>query len=136
MKRKVFSLAVIALLGVFSVFAGSKSEKITVQGNCGMCEARIEKAAKAVSGVTSADWNKESKTLAVAYDDSKTDIHKVHMAVAKAGHDTNMQIADNETYNKLHGCCKYERASVKEAKPQSENSGSGCPAAKKTSCCG
>jgi len=81
-----------------------------VKGNCGMCEKRIEKAANSVDGVQSADWNKESKMMEVKFDDAKTDVHKVHMAIAKVGHDTEMHKAKDSVYNDLPGCCKYDRA--------------------------
>jgi periplasmic mercuric ion binding protein len=136
MKAKVFGLTTLILLSVFTVMAGNKTEKFKVNGNCGMCETRIEKAAKGVPGVTSADWNKDTKMMVVSFNDAKTDIHKVHQAVAKAGHDTSMQKADNATYNKLHSCCKYERVSLKEEKSQTGNPASKCPVAKTTGCCG
>lgn len=117
MKRKI-SIALIAmfLIGATSVFAASKTEKFKVYGNCGMCEKRIETAAKSIEGVSSADWDKETKIIEVTFDDSKTDIHKVHMAIAKAGHDTEMHKATDEAYNKLPGCCQYERSVSKEMK--------------------
>ena len=78
-----------------------------------MCENRIEKAAKSVDGVSTADWNNETKKLVVNYDASKTDIHKIHMAIAKVGHDTDMHKADDKVYNALPECCKYDRTSQK-----------------------
>jgi len=45
----------------------------------------------------------------VKFNSEKVDIQKVHMAIAKAGHDTKMYKAENEVYDKLPGCCKYER---------------------------
>lgn len=113
MKTKVLSLVVMFVFGTFMVFAGNKTEKFKVKGNCGMCEKRIEKAALSVDGVSKADWDKETKKMAVVFDDSKTDVHKVHMAIAKAGHDTKMHKAKDEVYNKLPGCCKYDRAEAK-----------------------
>jgi len=113
MKTKVLSLVVMFVFGTFMVFAADKTEKFKVKGNCGMCEKRIEKAALSVDGVSSADWNKESKMMKVVFDNSKTDVHKVHMAIAKAGHDTEMHKAKDEVYNKLPGCCKYDRAEEK-----------------------
>ena len=89
------------MMGAVTVFAGNKTEKFKVYGNCGMCENRIEKAAKSVEGVQSADWNKETKMMEVTFDDAKTDVHKVHMAIAKAGHDTEMHKATDEVYNEL-----------------------------------
>ncbi|HZL08469.1 MAG TPA: cation transporter [Prolixibacteraceae bacterium] len=109
MKIKVLSLVALFMFGVVAVFAANKVEKIKVYGNCGMCKARIEKAAKAVDGVTSASWNKETKIMDLAFDDSKTDVHKIKMAVAKVGHDTDMHKSSDEAYNKLPGCCKYDR---------------------------
>ena len=81
-----------------------------MKGNCGMCEKRIEKAANSVDGVQSADWNKETKMIEVKFDDGKTDMHKVHMAIAKVGHDTEIHKAKDSVYNDLPGCCKYDRA--------------------------
>lgn len=113
MKAKLMSLVVLFLLGTAAVFAGNKTEKFKVYGNCGMCEKRIEKAALSVEGVSAADWNKETKQMEVTLDDSKTDVHKVHMAIAKAGHDTDMHKASKETYDALPGCCHYDRAPAK-----------------------
>ena len=110
MKTKI-SLSLLMLLALgFFVFAQSvKTEKFKVYGNCNMCKARIEKAANSVDGVKSADWDKKTKMAEVSFDTDKTDIHKVHMAIAKAGHDTEMHKASNEAYEKLPGCCKYDR---------------------------
>lgn len=110
MKTKVLSLVALFMLGAVTVFAGNKTEKFKVYGNCGMCETRIEKAAKSVEGVSKADWNKDTKMMEVTFDDSKTDMHEVKMAIAKAGHDTDMHKATDEAYNNLPGCCHYDRS--------------------------
>ncbi|HCE58649.1 MAG TPA: ATPase [Prolixibacteraceae bacterium] len=114
MKTKILSLTALFVIGAASVFAGNKKEKIEVKGNCGMCETRIEKAVKAVDGVSKADWSKETKVLEVTFDDAKTSTYKIEMAVAKAGHDTQHHKAADDVYNKLPGCCKYERAEQKK----------------------
>ncbi|MDA3879029.1 MAG: cation transporter [Prolixibacteraceae bacterium] len=116
MKAKLFGLVSLFLFGATTLFAQAKTEKFEVKGNCGMCETRIEKAAKTVDGVKTADWNKETKMMEVTFDDVKTDVHKVHMAIAKVGHDTDMHKAKDEVYNKLPGCCKYERSAEKSGK--------------------
>lgn len=114
MKTKVLSLVVMFIFGTFMVFAADKNEKFEVKGNCGMCEKRIEKAALSVDGVSKADWDKKTKQLNVTFDDAKTNIHKVHIAVAAAGHDTSVHKAKDEVYNKLPGCCKYDRTAEKK----------------------
>ncbi len=114
MKTKVLGLVSVFLLGTSMVFAQAKTEKFEVKGNCGMCENRIEKAANSVDGVTAADWNQKTKILEVSFDESKTSVHNVQMAIAKVGHDTPMHKAKDEVYSALPGCCKYDRTEVKK----------------------
>ncbi len=110
MKTRILSLVMIMGLSTIALFAQSgKTEKFEVAGNCGTCKARIEKAAKAVDGVSSADWDKETKMIEVSYNPEKTDTHKIQQAIANAGHDTKMHKASEGVYDKLPGCCKYER---------------------------
>ena len=78
-----------------------------------MCEKRIEKTAKSVKGVESADWNLETKMIEVTYDESKTDVDKIKAAIAKVGHDTDKYKADDKVYSHLPACCKYEREETK-----------------------
>ena len=56
--------------------------------------------------------------LALTFDKSKTNIHKVHTAIVKVGHDTDMHKAKDEVYNNLPGCCKYERPEENKAEKQ------------------
>jgi len=109
MKARDLSLVGLFLMGSATVFAGTKTEKIEVKGNCGMCEKRIEKAASSVEGVSKADWIKETKQLEITFDDAKTSLDKVEIAIAKVGHDTPKHKASTEVYDKLPGCCKYDR---------------------------
>ncbi|WP_430973849.1 heavy-metal-associated domain-containing protein [Sunxiuqinia rutila] len=110
MKTKVMMLAILMMMGAGTVLAQNKSEKFKVKGNCGMCEKRIEKAAKSVEGVTLADWDKKTKMMALSFDESKTDMDKVQQAIAKVGHDTPKHKAKEEVYNELPGCCQYDRS--------------------------
>jgi copper chaperone CopZ len=114
MKTKVLSLVVLFILGTVSVFAGNKTEKIEVKGNCGMCENRIEKAVNGIDGVSKADWDKKTKKLEVTFDDAKTSVDKIEVVVAKVGHDTPHHKASDDVYNKLPDCCKYDRTEQKK----------------------
>ena len=114
MKTRMLSLIALMVFGITTVVAQTeKKEKIEVAGNCGLCKTRIEGAAKSVAGVSSAEWNIETKILNVNYDSTKVNIHQVHMAIAKAGHDTKMHKASDDDYNQLPACCKYERLTAK-----------------------
>lgn len=115
MKTKAYYvLAGILFLGAQTIFGQEKTEKFEVKGNCGMCEKRIETAAKSVEGVSFADWDKKTKEIKVTLDANKTDIQKVHKAIAKAGHDTRLHKATDQVYNALPGCCKYDRDKKKK----------------------
>ena len=113
MKTKILSLVSMFLLVTATVFAVNKNEKVEVNGNCGMCKTRIEKAAKSVDGVSKAEWNKETKVLELTFDDAKTNLQKVETAIAKVGHDTPLVKASDVAYNSLPGCCKYDRSTLK-----------------------
>ena len=89
--------------------ANHKTETFKVWGNCDMCKARIEKAVKS-DGVTAADWNTKTKLLAVTFDPSKTNVDALSKKLASVGHDTEKYKATQEVYEKLPGCCQYERA--------------------------
>lgn len=95
----------IPLLG----FSNNQKAEFKVYGACGMCETRIENAAKSVVGVTSADWNRETKMLTIEYDTEKVSLDDVHKKIAEAGHDTDKVRAKDEVYKGLPACCHYER---------------------------
>ena len=112
---KIFSLA-IACLGMTTVaLAQDKKETFTVSGNCGMCKSKIEKAAKD-AGAKDAEWDSDTKMLTVTYKSSSTNTAKIQQKIAAVGYDNAGAKATAESYNKLHGCCKYDRGdATKEA---------------------
>jgi periplasmic mercuric ion binding protein len=100
-----------------TAFAQSKTVSFKVSGNCGMCKKRIEKAATG-TGVERATWNVETKMMTVIFDASKVSEDDIQKKIAAAGHDTQKHTADNAIYEKLPGCCLYERE-----KPRRDASG-------------
>jgi copper chaperone CopZ len=100
-------LAFLLFTGI-SVFAQEKTDTFKVYGNCGMCKSRVEKAAKA-EGATTAVWDKDTKIMTVTYDASKTNLEALQKKVASVGHDTDLFTAPDKVYDKLPGCCLYER---------------------------
>lgn len=95
--------------GVVKAQMPVETKSFLVAGNCEMCKARIDKAAKAVPGVLEASWNVETKKLTVKLNAVKTSQKEIQKAVAGVGHDTKMFKAESKTYNNLHACCQYER---------------------------
>lgn len=117
------TLKIFSILPLFMAFAlisfaqKTKTETIPVSGNCGMCETKIEKAAKE-AGASTAEWSADTKVLTIKYNSSSTNAAKIQQAIAKVGYDTRDFKATDDSYNKLHGCCQYERNAVSEAKHQ------------------
>lgn len=101
-------LVAVCLLFASSVFAQEKTDTITVSGECGMCKSRIQKALK-LEGISSAIWDTETKLLTVTYSSDKLSNDDIQKKVAAVGHDTEKYEAEDVVYNKLPGCCKYER---------------------------
>jgi len=112
LKSFFFSFLFIAIASVAS--AQTKTEKIAVSGECGMCKSKIEKAAKA-AGASYAAWDVDSKVLTVKYKSTSTNTAKIENSVAAVGYDTKNVKATDESYNKLHSCCKYERTASTDA---------------------
>lgn len=86
----------------------AKTETLTVHGNCGMCKETIEKAATEKK-VSEASWNKDTHQLTLTYDASKTTADALLKKVAYAGYDNDKYLAPRDAYEKLPGCCQYER---------------------------
>ena len=104
-------LAVMILF--FSIsFSQTKSQMIFVDGVCGMCEKRIESNCLATKGIKMADWNKENRMLKVIFNEKKISLAEIHKKVASIGHDTKLETASDEAYNKLDMCCKYRDEEV------------------------
>lgn len=87
----------------------TETASFKVGGKCGMCKNRIESTVNELNGIQSANWDVETKVLAVKYDASKVKETAIHEKIANVGHDTEEVKATDKAYNSLPGCCKYER---------------------------
>jgi periplasmic mercuric ion binding protein len=106
---KITIIAILAFVFISnnSTFAANpKTETLKVSGNCDMCKARIEKAAK-IDGVTKAEWSEKTKTLTATFDPAKTNMDAIGKKIAEAGHDNEKAKATDKAYDKLPGCCQY-----------------------------
>lgn len=104
MKTVIIAIAFFGSIWSF----GEKTASIKVYGNCGMCKSRIEKALK-FEGVSKTDWDSKTKLLTVSFDEEKTSLKEIEKKIAGVGHDTQSLKAEDVVYNKLPGCCKYDR---------------------------
>ena len=89
---------------------GIKTATIKVHGVCDMDKRRIETAANTVAGVKDAVWNEYTEVLTLQYSVFTKDApDKVQKKIASVGNDTEKYKADDAVYNKLPGCCHYQR---------------------------
>jgi hypothetical protein len=110
MKHAKSIVLVCAFLG-FTAFSHAAKVKVIVQvkGLCGMCKSRIEKAAKE-AGASSAEWDEGTMTLNVSFKRNKTNMEKIQSSIAAAGHDNGNFKAPDDVYDRLPGCCQYDRS--------------------------
>lgn len=95
-------------LSRLSGMKNARTVTVHVNGDCGMCEPRIEKAAF-VKGEAEADWDVDAKTARITYDSVRTDLDAVLKRIAHAGYDSEKFLAPDAAYAALPGCCQYER---------------------------
>ena len=113
MKSIFLSLLFVCMAAVG--FAQTKTETLKVSGECGSCKKKIESAAKK-AGASYAVWDVDSKELTVKYNSTTTNNAKIQNSIAGVGYDTQDFKATDEAYNKLDGCCQYDRTAKAETK--------------------
>ena len=80
---------------------------LSAGGSCGMCKDRIEEAAMAVEGVSSAHYDLDQQLLHLNFAPNLTSADAIAKAIAEAGHDTDKYKAEDSEYDALPACCKY-----------------------------
>ncbi len=111
---KLISNSLVAITVLLSFTAcnaqikNAKTESIKVYGNCSMCEKTIEKAGNK-KNIAKVDWNEDTKIASITYDAQKTNQDEILKRIALSGYDSDKFLAPDNIYNKLHGCCKYDR---------------------------
>ena len=117
MKSLKFMLIAVFAIATPPLFAQqstpSTTDTIKVHGECGMCKSRIQKALK-LEGISTAAWDADTKLLTVTYDPGKITNDEIQKKVTAVGHDTEKYKANDKVYNKLPGCCHYEREEKKD----------------------
>ncbi len=109
--RSLFLFITVALLSASVTQAqikNAKTETLKVYGNCGMCKTTIENAGSK-KRLYKTDWNEETKMASITYDSKKSSADEVLKSIALSGYDNVSYLAPDDAYNKLHGCCKYDR---------------------------
>lgn len=124
---KKIMIAILLLLSVVvsnAQIKNAKIESVKIYGNCGMCEAKIEKAGS-LKNVANVDWNADTKMAVLSYDPKITSQDEILKRIALSGYDSDKFLAPDDTYSKLAGCCQYDREAKVPVKtePKSEMTG-------------
>lgn len=96
----------------FRLLAQDKNEtpfsfiSFKVFGACEQCKDRIETALK-IKGVKSANWNVDTKELALKYNPAVVSLEKIENKIVAVGHDLANKKAKNVIYKALPSCCLY-----------------------------
>lgn len=115
MKTKIYKrlTLILVLLAFTSINLNANSivdEKTVVISlpsiQCGTCVKTIKKALGKVKGVIEIQVDLENHKAAITFDDSKTSVEKLEVAITTAGYDANDKPAVAEAYDKLSSCCK------------------------------
>ena len=129
MKSFKYIAAVIAVFLLTNYLSYSREDKIKnvitkdsaisfkVYGTCEMCKHRIEEAAKG-KGVSSVNWDVNTKMLSLVYTPAITTLEKIHKRISAVGHDTELEKANDPVYKDLPACCHYREM---ESMKQQEN---------------
>ena len=115
---------ILLIASVFLFACGGNKEELTVKtekvsgpvlkssfkvwGNCETCKEAIEGSLKK-DGIETADWNTETKIIAVTYDTTKINLDAIEKSIAAVGYDNIKYKGDDKAYAELPECCKYER---------------------------
>jgi Cu(I)/Ag(I) efflux system membrane fusion protein len=94
---------------VIEIESADTHAHLTVNGSCEMCKERIENTARAIEGVSFAEWDAGEQQLHLNFDPAKTSLEAVGKALAQVGHDTESDKAPDDVYNALPECCKYRQ---------------------------
>ena len=111
--KKIVALTLFLLMGLTTI-AQNKNAKATIEvdGVCGMCKNRIEKACFKTKGIKSAIWDVKTHQLELIYNEEKTNLNEIHNNIIAVGHDTKALKASDEAYATVHPCCKYREEEV------------------------
>ncbi|MAO10364.1 MAG: ATPase [Flavobacteriaceae bacterium] len=108
-------------------FAQNKNARtsLEVDGVCGMCKERIEKASIKTKGVKSAIWDVQTHELKLIYNENKTNLDAIKENILAVGHDVEELKATDEAYNSVHPCCKYRDEAIKDDHKEEKKDGDG-----------
>lgn len=112
--NKILFVSMFSMLATLAFSQSKTDTTMIVNGVCGMCQNVIETTAKAIPGVTEANWDVNSKVFTVSYNAEETTLQAISDSINASGYDTEYNTASDEAYYSLHKCCYYRDPKVVE----------------------
>lgn len=104
--KKLISLLALILLSIAGVKAQIIESKIMTSGQCEHCKETIEKNIRFEKGVKKVIFDESTHIVTVKFDESKTTLKSIQIAISKLGYDADSIPAEPKAYEKLNTCCK------------------------------
>ncbi len=121
MKKYLFLIITISIsVSAIAQRKNAKTVNFKVWGACEMCKERIEQTAFQAKA-SKATWDVNTQILTVSFDSLKTSTQKIKQKIAAVGHDTEEFKADDDVYQKLPGCCHYNRGNEEQPNETTEH---------------
>jgi outer membrane receptor for ferrienterochelin and colicins len=121
---KYAMLFVLTVVTVTGSYAQDTTATLKVDGACGMCKMRIEKALK-MKGISKAKWDVSTHLLTVTYNTATLKLEDIHSKMAEIGHDTELKKAKDNVYQALPDCCHYREGAHSDETDVQENAVNG-----------
>jgi copper chaperone CopZ len=107
--KKIISLFAFIILSITGAKAQIIESKITTSGQCEHCKETIEKNICFEKGVKKVAFDEKTHVVTVKYDETKTNLKDIQIAISKLGYDADSIPADPKAYEKLNACCKKKK---------------------------
>ncbi|MCB9261820.1 MAG: heavy-metal-associated domain-containing protein [Flavobacteriales bacterium] len=105
MKNRILMLVLALCAVAFSAQSKSVLIEFKVEGQCGSCKKRIEKALD-LPGISYASWDVNTKIMTVRYNDAKFGENDIHQIISELGYKTSKLSANKVSESKLPKCCQ------------------------------
>ncbi len=104
--KKLIGLIALILISCSGIKAQIIEAQIKTSGQCEHCKETLEKNLRFEKGVKKVEFNIESHIIKVKFDQAKTTIKNIQIAITKLGYYADSLLADPKAYEKLNACCK------------------------------
>lgn len=103
-----------------AVTGGDTTLSLKIRGNCRQCKSRIESAYQK-AGLKNVNWSAETETATLRFPKGAFNRPQLEQIALQAGHDTETDLASDDSYDRLAACCQYRDPQTKKghhAKPR------------------